>query len=190
MKILYFDTETTGLYPFRHSLIQIAGLIEIDGEIKEQFDFKCKPTGEIDPKALEIQNRTEAEIMEWPSPLTVYKSLLALFDKYVDKFNPDDFMIPAGQNVGFDLNFLFAFWPDKFLGSYLKGFYCMRTLSTMAYMDGRLKALNEKNRISFKLEHICKALGVEPGKHDALRDILATRECIKKLTDPTGLNFY
>lgn len=34
MKILYFDTETTGL-TYRSTIIQLAAIIEIDGEVKK-----------------------------------------------------------------------------------------------------------------------------------------------------------
>ena len=42
-KLLYFDTETTGLDPVRNGIIQIAGIIVIDGEVKEEFNIKMQP---------------------------------------------------------------------------------------------------------------------------------------------------
>ena len=42
-KIFYFDTETTGLDPKRHDIIQLAYIVEINGEVKEEGEFKLQP---------------------------------------------------------------------------------------------------------------------------------------------------
>ena len=56
MKKLYFDCETTGLDPIKNDIIQIAGVIEIDGHNMVDFNFKSKPFNwdAIETKALEI----------------------------------------------------------------------------------------------------------------------------------------
>ena len=43
MKILWLDTETTGLNTDKCDLIQLAGIVIIDGEEKERFNFYCQP---------------------------------------------------------------------------------------------------------------------------------------------------
>lgn len=47
MKVLFFDLETTGTLVNRHGIHQISGAIVVDGEVKEEFDFKVQPN----PKA-------------------------------------------------------------------------------------------------------------------------------------------
>ena len=47
MKILYLDTETTGITA-NSAVIQFAGIIEIDGEVKEEFNIRCKPHKDAD----------------------------------------------------------------------------------------------------------------------------------------------
>ena len=42
-KICWIDTETTGLDPRKHDVIQLAALVEIDGKIEAQKVWKCKP---------------------------------------------------------------------------------------------------------------------------------------------------
>ena len=56
MKLLFLDTETTGLEPGKHGVVQIAGIIEIDGVVKEEFDFLCRPfDGQLyEARALEM----------------------------------------------------------------------------------------------------------------------------------------
>ena len=63
MRILYVDVETTGLVPGKNDIIQLSGLIEIDKEIKEEFNFKLKPLREenIQQQALDVQKRTKEE---------------------------------------------------------------------------------------------------------------------------------
>lgn len=40
MKLLYIDTETTGVDPMQNGIVQISGCIEVDGELKEEFDLR------------------------------------------------------------------------------------------------------------------------------------------------------
>lgn len=43
MKVVFFDLETTGTLVNKHGIHQISGMIVIDGEVKETFDFKVQP---------------------------------------------------------------------------------------------------------------------------------------------------
>ncbi len=187
MKILYFDVETSGLDPNHHSLIQLSGIVEIDGEVKESFDFKCKPCSEVEPSALKVQNRTLEEVSAWPEPRDAHKGFHAILNKYVDPYNQNDFFIPAGQNVAFDINFLYSFFKqcgDGYLGSFIQGRIDLMVLATIAYQRGKILPVDEKGKIRFKLQYICKALGIPlDGAHDAMADINATRLSIIKLLE-------
>ena len=44
-KILYIDTETGGVDFQNSALIQLSGIIEIDGIEQERFNFYVKPFG-------------------------------------------------------------------------------------------------------------------------------------------------
>jgi len=39
MKLLFLDVETTGVDNSKNGIIQLSGIIEIDGVIKEEFNF-------------------------------------------------------------------------------------------------------------------------------------------------------
>ena len=112
MKKLYFDVETTGTNPEKHGLIQFSGIIEINGEIKEKFDFNIKPfeSDLIEEKALIVNNKTKEEIKSFPEPNFIKKEIITIFDKYIDKYNREDKFIPIGYNVSFDINFLITFF--------------------------------------------------------------------------------
>ncbi len=113
MKVLYFDVETTGTDPKVNDIVQLSGLIEIDGKIKEKFDFKMRPQDNglpgfiknaiVDPEALAINGLTEEEIWNFADPKEVHKEIVKIFAKYIDKYDKSDKFYPAGYNVRFDL---------------------------------------------------------------------------------------
>lgn len=181
MKILYFDTETTGLNPEKHAMIQIAGILEIDGKEEARFDFTLRPFENdlIDDKALEVHGRTRDEIMTYPSPGDVYKDIVSFFSRYIDKYDPKDKFYPAGYNVRFDLDFLSSFFRkngDVYFGSFCN-WKAIDALPIMHFFD----AMGYVHYENYKLETVCEKLGINIQAHDALSDIRATRELIKKL---------
>jgi len=57
-KLLYVDTETTGLVAGHHAIIQLAYIIEIDGKVTKRGSYKINPKTYnhkvyVSPKALE-----------------------------------------------------------------------------------------------------------------------------------------
>ena len=42
-KLFFYDLETTGLKFWKNGIHQISGCIEIDGDVKEEFNFHVKP---------------------------------------------------------------------------------------------------------------------------------------------------
>ena len=182
VKILWFDTETTGLDPNRHGLIQVAGIIEIDGVAVETFDITSAPMSrdEIDYEALRINGREYDDIIQYDAPAVAKARLSAILARHCDKFDKLDKFSLGGQNVAFDVGFLSSFWNkqgDKFLGSYIN----WRKIDLLQIVDmmSTFGGLELPNR---KLKTICEYLGVElSDAHDALSDIVATRECFNIL---------
>ena len=74
MKLLYFDLETTGTNPGKNGIHQISGMIEIDGEEKEKFDFHVQPNPKavIEEQALAVGGVTREQIMAYPPMYEVY----------------------------------------------------------------------------------------------------------------------
>jgi len=178
-KVFFFDVETTGLDAWRNDIVQIAGCIEIDGEVKETFNWHCQPynPGSIEQSALDVTGLTKEEIMEFDTPMSVYLKLTATMGRYVDKFDKKDKFYPAGYNVDFDMNFLRAFFKksgDKYFGSWFNGinldpFHFFR----LAKFSGQIDTEN------LKLETMAKLFNIEIKAHDALSDIEATRSLLK-----------
>ena len=169
-KIIFIDTETGGVNAEKSALIQLSGIIEVDGTEKEKFNFYIKPfeNSEVNEKALEVQGRTLEELGT---------------EKYIDeKYDKNDKFIVAGYNVKFDIDILKALFErnnNKFLFSYfnssmLDPLYSVRLLQ----VAGMLPVL-ENN----KLETWCKYFNIELKAHDSLQDITATKKLIEKLVE-------
>lgn len=183
----WFDSETTGLDPVKNDIIQIAGVIEIDGEIIEEYEFKCRPHDpeSYSQKALDVHGFTIEEMKEWPEPLDVYSKLQFMMGQYVDKYNPKDKYIPAGHNVGFDIDMFMQFSKkcgDKYLGSFIQR-KALDTLvfATICRSEGLLKDVEND-----KLATLAKHFGIEIKAHDALSDIQANVQVYYELKKLIG----
>lgn len=180
-KIFWFDTETTGLNPQRNCLVQLAYLIEIDGEIKDEGNLLSSPfpTSVIDKKALDIHGRTEEEIKAYPSPLNIHKDLCDTLSTYINKYDKTDKFIPAGYFTHFDTDMLRSFFKncgDNYYGSW----FASVSLDVSSFVAHEIV----KNGLKFenhKLETICRHFKIDLQAHDALSDIKATRELFLKL---------
>lgn len=190
VKCLYFDVESTGLISEKNNIIQLSGIIEIDGVIKEEFNYKMKPTRveNIQQEALDIQKRTKEEILSWPDQKEAYNDFITKLDKYCDKYKKDktieDRFYFAGHNVNFDVKFLIDWFKNinnnQFYGSYFN-------LNPKDYIDSLVivrkykKALNLDNCKLYTV--VNKLLGEEFkfNSHDALHDIYATKMCLEVL---------
>ena len=108
----------------KHGIHQISGEIVIDGVMKEDFNFYVQPAPdkEIENKALSIAGITREDLAKYPPMKDVYKSFVAMLDKYVDKFNKKDkFFLVGYNNASFDNPFLRKFFEDngdKYFGSW------------------------------------------------------------------------
>ena len=185
-KIIFIDTETGGVNAEKSALIQLSGIIEVDGTEKEKFNFYIKPfeNSEVNEKALEVQGRTLEELgtEKYIDESIIYKKFLEILDKYIDKYDKNDKFIVAGYNVKFDIDILKALFErnnNKFLFSYfnssmLDPLYSVRLLQ----VAGMLPVL-ENN----KLETWCKYFNIELKAHDSLQDITATKKLIEKLIE-------
>lgn len=75
MKLFLFDLETTGTDAVKNGVHQISGRIIINGEVKENFDFKVRP---CKGWFMTMEDAETLEKMEFP--LTVYRA----YDPYYD----------------------------------------------------------------------------------------------------------
>lgn len=192
MKLFYFDLETTGVKHWKNGIHQISGVIEIDGEVKEHFNFKVQPNPkcEIEKEALEVGKVTQEQIMAYPAMNIVYKELIIILQKYVDRFSKKDkFFLIGYNNAGFDNNFFRAFFlqnNDNYFGSYFwAGGMDVMVLAT--------EFLKHKRHLmqDFKLKTVAEEMGlsIDASKlHDAVYDVFLTRAIYKSIIDRSVIN--
>ena len=193
MKRVFIDVETTGLSDWRNSIHQLAGMIEVDGEIVDQFNYKMRPRTEDSrfdrngkdswEKAFSFKNVTIEEVEQYQmSQNEVYLSFVERLTKHIDRFNKEDKAWFIAYNSPFDNGFVRNFFKqngDNFYGSY---FYspdiCVMRMVALECMRER-KPLPK----SFKLEEVCEYYGLDASAlelHDASVDIQLTYEIFKR----------
>lgn len=182
MKVLWYDVETTGLDSKNNDILTLAGIVEIDEEVKEEFYLEMQPFNydTISKKALEINGLTLEQIRKFQSPQQAYRKIQSIFSKYINRYNKNDKFISAGHNVRFDLDFLSNFFKknnDKYFGSWCD-YHTIDTLQILHLLKFK-KAIEIEN---CKLVTASKKFGIDlSNTHNAMADIKATRELFYKL---------
>lgn len=182
MKVFYFDTETTGFDSVKHDIIQIAGIVEVNGKEMSEFNFKCQPFNyaAVEEQALEVNKITMEALRTFPEPRIIYNQLIGVLNKYVDRYDKADKFTIAGQNASFDAGFLKEFFiknGDSYFGSWFNYQHVdLVAFSRVLQYAGLLDTEN------VRLATLAEKFGVELKAHDALEDIRATRELLGIMT--------
>lgn len=188
MKILFLDLETTGTKFWKNGIHQISGCVEIDGNIKEYFDFKVRPNdqAEIDLDALKVSGITLEDVMQYTPMNKIYQMFESMLTKYIKKFDKQDKFFICGYNcASFDSPFLRAWFvqnartkKDADFGNYFGSWFWSSTLDVMVLAAEKLK--NERHLMTdFKLSTVAKHLGInvdDSQLHNAIYDIEITRQ--------------
>jgi DNA polymerase-3 subunit epsilon len=184
MKVFWFDTETGGLDPQKNPILQLAYVVEIDGQEVEHGEMRCSgfPGCEITDIALEINRLDRVAVGTYPDELYLYNRLMEVFTRYVNKFDRNDKFVAGGYNVQFDMGFLRAVWDrrgDKYMGSWFQfGTIDPSNLVRILQYKGMYKDLGTK----LTLERIADFFGVpRDNAHDAEADIRMTIDVTKAI---------
>lgn len=182
-KVLWIDVETTGTDPEKHGIVQIAGLVEINGVVVEEFDIRTKPLpdDQIAFGAIEATGLDLLEVIEYPDAADTLVEFIAILDKYINNRDREDKFHPAGYNVKFDLDFLYQFCMKqnfKYFRSYVDHI-TVDVYALVRYLAGFGLVKAE----SLKMAHVYEAMTGKTmeNAHDALADIKATRELAYEL---------
>ena len=184
-KLFFYDLETTGVKFWKNGIHQISGCIEIDGDVKEEFNFHVKPNPAciIEDEALKVSGVTLEQINAYPDMNIVYNQIKAMLSKYINKYDKyDKFFLVGYNNAPFDNQFFRAFFVqnnDNYFGSY----FWSSAIDVMVLAANHLK--NTRHTMeNFKLKTVADTLGVtvdESKLHDALYDIYLTRAIYRKI---------
>tara|TARA_R110002124_G_C8955158_1_gene513620 strand:+ start:2729 stop:3307 length:579 start_codon:yes stop_codon:yes gene_type:complete len=183
---IFYDVETTGLNPKLHSVHQLAGIVEVDGSLVEEFNYKVRPhpKAEITKEAMSVCKKSEEEILGYPEMSTVHKRFVKMLGKYVSKYDAKQKIHLVGfNNRCFDDLFLRAFFElngDKFMGSW----FWTDSLDVICLASEYLQH-RRSEMPSFKLKRVAKEIGLvvdQQGLHDALFDARLTRDIYRTVT--------
>lgn len=184
-KLFFYDLETTGVKFWKNGIHQISGCIEVDGDVKEEFNFHVKPNPAcvIEDEALEVSGVTLEQINAYPDMNVVYNQIKTMLSKYVNRYNKyDKFFLVGYNNAPFDNQFFRAFFVqnnDNYFGSY----FWSSAIDVMVLAANHLKSTRHTME-NFKLKTVANTLGVtvdESKLHDALYDIYLTRAVYRKI---------
>jgi DNA polymerase-3 subunit epsilon len=197
-KILFFDVETTGLDPNRNGMIQLAMLMDIDGELVDEAQFNIQPFPadmmpigiagmENNPQDISWLESKDTyadaftptgiifkDIANFQKPYSASKQINNFLLKHISKFDKMDKAYIGGYNVPFDIAFLSKFYEkcgDKYLGSYINWKQVdVRSLLYLLSYDDLISLDN------FKLETVATHYGFSLEAHNPMSDIKTTRD--------------
>jgi len=178
IKRCFIDTETTGLDPKLNAVIEIGGIIEIDGEVRESFEIGAQPfpNDMIMPEALKVNKLSYDDIMANPLPTQAYWDFHHLLEKYINKYDKKDKFLFYGWKCQFDYDFLWQFFlknDDKYFGS----FFSWPTID-VASIVAEFLGERRKELTDFHLDTVAEYFGLkvdETKRHTALGDAELTR---------------
>lgn len=182
-KEILTDVETTGLDKKKHAIWSLSGIIKINKEVVEEFDYRIRPheTALIDDKALQVTGVTLGDLDTYEAHGRVYSIFESMLKKYVNPYDKSDKFIFKGYNADFDAGFIREFFllnGNKFYGSYFFfPNYDIMQLALIALSDVRHELPN------FKLSTVARYLGVsvnESSLHSSKYDIEVTEQVEKK----------
>ena len=174
-KKCWIDVETTGINSRVCGILTLAALVDIEDKIEDELSLKMRPleSDQIFQKALDVNGISEEEYETWPSNTDGFDLLLRIFDYHIDRFDKSDKFVFCAYNAGFDEGFireLFLRNGNNYFGSYF--FWPkidVQSLVGYAIADGlRLP--------DYKLVTVARHFGLVIDAHDAMSDILATKE--------------
>ena len=180
-KIAWIDVETTGLDPVKCDVVQVAILIEEEGNIIEEGNiFMCPhPNAMIADAALQINNRTRDEIARYPLPMEGIYKFKRILETYVSPYDKRDKLFFAGYNPSFDVDMLnHAFLKNQdpyFFSWFFSCFIDVKSSVGEHFVDSDIVLPN------YKLKTVCSHFDIKFKAHDAMEDIKATRELYYEL---------
>ena len=178
-KEICIDCETTGLNGKYNAPWQVAGVIRIDGEIKEEFDFKMNPGTEVnyDMKALAVSNVTMSDLQSYPQQALVFTKFMSMLRAYVNQYDSKDKFHFIAYNAQFDADFI-RNWMSRNGNNWFGSFFWWPPHCCMLKAAEALKHVRPTLG-NFKLGTVCAHLGIDfsdSDAHDGLYDIRKTIE--------------
>lgn len=179
MKILYLDTETTGLDPKLNDIIQIGGIFERDGVVVEEFDIKMQPLNyeNISQDALNTNGFTIEQIKTFQTQKQGYEEFKKKISTFVDRYDKNDKMSLVGQNCRYDIDMTIGLFEKAERKGLFFAYFDLTHYFDVMSICKALKHMGHIDVPKCNLEELAKYFGVVNNKaHDALEDVKVTKQ--------------
>ncbi len=186
-KILWLDTETTGLNPKRHGLREIGYILVVDGQVVKKDVLQIDPRTyktkivEIDNQALELSNVTIEDFDNYDDSAFAFDRFSPILE-FIDKEDKNDYFTLAGFNVKFDNDFLREWFYDNDAGADFKNYFHYKVIDVFPLVI-TLKHLGLIDTVDDKLKTVCEYFDIPIDAHNAISDIEATKELYELIAD-------
>lgn len=181
-KIIFIDTETTGFDAKKNAMIQLAAILEIDGQEVSRIDIKVRPFEDavVEESALKVNGTTPEMLAEYPTEAEAFATWIA----WLEEANTSAPGVAefAGYNTPFDARFVDAFFARN--ERPMSEFFNTRLppqFDALAIARKRFSKCDVANhKLGTIAEHVLGAEAVAAytqtnGLHNAMTDIEITR---------------
>lgn len=174
-KIVFFDTETTGLDPEKDQIIELAAALVTENGIELKIDAFCKlPEGEkIPEKIVELTHITDDMLADKGID---YREACRIF---CNMLHSDSEVLLVAHNIQFDLLFILEMF--KHCGMVPKA-PKLRALDSLTVYKDRAAY---PHKLANAIEHYGLADKVQ-NSHRAIDDVLALYEVTKAMSEERG----
>ena len=130
---LWLNIKTTSLHSKTAAVVQIAGLLEVGGEVIDTIDLLCAPHKgcSVEPKALELAGGDMNILNELPPARKVVQNFIKFIQTYADGSDPYVKLILCGYNTSFCFSVMDAFFYRNSPRTYLSKHFMTATLDVM-----------------------------------------------------------
>ncbi len=158
---LILDSETTGLEPAVHEIIDLA-LVELDGTVAFNSLIQCR--NELPAEATRVHHITQEMLRDQPTFPEIWPQLSPLLTRPLVIYNaPFDILMLAYQAVSYDIR--------------------MQRPQAHCLMIQYINYCLDHYMLDHSLEGACHHFKVEPGTHRALADAQAARQVLLSMAE-------
>lgn len=192
MRVLWMDTETTGLDKDADEIITLSGFITdgLYGDVLASFDYKMRPTVEIGAGATAVNGydaENTAGFADRKDTLESFKRLLREYlppkpSKGFHREKAEKYVL-AGYNVEFDAGMVTSWFEEFSRGEFKNKFvnytgYIKWDVLNMVYREAVLGRINLPKH---NLGAVCEHFKIPLEAHNSMNDIIATQQLSKLL---------
>lgn len=180
----FIDVETTGLDPEKNSIVELACIINKDGEEVERLQYNIKPyhNEQVDKAASDKTGLTTETVYGYPDQSLAFRDFIAHLEKYIDGKDINNRAFFCAYNASFDMDFLRNWFKFNRNFKFTKFFYYpyLDVMAIGAFVLAPVRNALENFKLSTVYEYIFHKPVLKA--HDAMADITATVELFNYFT--------